>query len=120
MISGDGMLFSFDLAVQAFTSAPAMIWFALSGLFSFLSYMFWYRGNSMCGAALGMACNGTYSFWGPFWCWIVLGVLGGMDGWGLPPIAWIAAVLMAFGILVIAMNPMDLFVKKEAGWRETA
>ena len=67
----------------------------------------------MCGAALGMACNGTYSFWGPFCCWIVLGVIAGMDGWSLPLIAWIAAILMMFGILVISMNPMDLFRKKE-------
>lgn len=111
---------SFDLAVQAFTSGSAIIWFVFSGLFSFLSYMFWYRGNSMCGAALGMACNGTFSFWGPFWCWIVLGVIAGIGGWGLPPIAWFAAFLMAFGILVIAMNPLDLFKKKEVSLRETA
>ncbi len=104
---------SADLAVQAFTSGPAMIWFALSGLCAFVSFMTWYRGNSMCGTALGMACNATYSFWGPFFCWILLGVINGMEGWTIPPIGWIAAVLMTFGILVIAMNPLDLFRKKE-------
>lgn len=104
---------SANLATQAFTSAPAMVWFAISGLCAFMSYMTWYKGNSMCGAALGMACNGTYSFWGPFCCWIILGVVFGMDGWSIPVIAWIAAVLMAFGILVIAMNPLDLLRKKE-------
>lgn len=113
MIFGDGIKLSTNLVSQAFTSGPAMIWFALSGLCAFVSYMSWYNGNSMCGAALGMACNGTYSFWGPFCCWIILGVIGGMDGWALPPIVWISAVLMMFGILVIAMNPMDLFKKKE-------
>jgi drug/metabolite transporter (DMT)-like permease len=113
IIFGDGIKFSTDLVAQAFTSGPAMFWFALSGLCAFLSYMCWYNGNSMCGAALGMACNGTFSFWGPFCCWIVLGVIAGMDGWALPPIVWIAALLMMFGILVIAMNPMDLFKKKE-------
>ncbi|HAR84434.1 MAG TPA: hypothetical protein DCR69_01755 [Clostridium sp.] len=113
MIFGDGIKFSTNLVSQAFTSGPAMIWFALSGLCAFVSYMSWYNGNSMCGAALGMACNGTYSFWGPFCCWIILGVIGGMDGWALPPIVWISAVLMMFGILVIAMNPKDLFKKKE-------
>ena len=111
---------SVDLALQAFTSGSAMIWFAVAGLFAFISYMTWYRGNGMCGAALGMACNGTYSFWGPFSCWIILGVLAGMEGWGLPPIAWVAAVLMALGIFVIAMNPLDLFVKKEEKLHETA
>ncbi|MEY8000901.1 hypothetical protein AB8U03_11965 [Clostridium sp. Mt-5] len=113
MMAGSVKL-SANLVFQAFGSGSAMFWFALSGLCAFISYMNWYRGNSMCGAALGMACNGTYSFWGPFCCWIVLGVFGGMQGWSLPPIAWIAAVLMVFGILVISMNPMDLFKKKEA------
>ncbi|GAA0086503.1 membrane protein [Clostridium sp. CTA-7] len=112
MIFGDGVGFSANLVVEAFTSSSSMIWFALSGLCAFVSYMCWYNGNSMCGAALGMACNGTYSFWGPFCCWIVLGVFAGMDGWALPPVVWIGAVLMIFGILVIAMNPLDLFRKK--------
>jgi drug/metabolite transporter (DMT)-like permease len=103
---------STDLAFQAFSSGSAMIWFAISAFCAFVSYMTWYRGNSMCGAALGMACNGTYSFWGPFCCWIILGVFAGMKGWGLPPIAWVAAVLMMLGILIISMNPLDLFKRK--------
>jgi drug/metabolite transporter (DMT)-like permease len=111
MMSGD-LALSTDLAVQAFTSGPAMIWFAIAGFCAYISYMFWYRGNSMCGAALGMACNGTYSFWGPFCCWLVLGVIFGMEGWTLAPIAWVAAVMMVVGILIISMNPMDLFKKK--------
>lgn len=112
IIAGDLSL-SVDLAYQAFTSGPAMIWFAVSGFFAFVSFMTWYKGNSMCGAALGMACNGTYSFWGPFCCWLVLGVFAGMEGWNLPLIAWAAAVLMAVGIFVISMNPLDLFRKKK-------
>lgn len=119
MMAG-GMKVSTSLVVQAFASGPAMIWFAISGFCAFVSYMTWYRGNSMCGAALGMACNGTFSFWGPFCCWIILGVLAGMEGWALPPIVWIAALLMVFGILVIAMNPMDLFKKKEVSKYESA
>lgn len=105
---------SMNLVSQAFKSKPAMIWFIVSGFCAFISYKSWYEGNSMCGTALGMACNGAYSFWGPFFCWIILGVIGGMDGWSLPPIVWFGALLMAFGILVIAMNPLDLFRKKEA------
>lgn len=100
------------LAAQAFASGTSMMFFAVSGLFAFLSFGFWYRGNSMCGAALGMACNGTYSFWGPFFCWIILGVIGGIDGWSIPPVAWVAAVLMIAGILMIAMNPLELLQKK--------
>ncbi|MBK5241492.1 hypothetical protein [Clostridium sp.] len=119
-IMAGGMKISTSLTIQAFTSGPAMIWFVISGLCAFVSYMAWYRGNSMCGAALGMACNGTFSFWGPFCCWIILGVFAGMEGWALPPIVWIAALLMVFGILVIAMNPMDLFKKKGVSKYESA
>ncbi|MBR0597369.1 hypothetical protein [Sinanaerobacter chloroacetimidivorans] len=114
ILSGGGIGLATDLIGQAVSSGPAMIWFVVSGFFAVFAYSLWYKGNSMCGAALGMACNGAYSFWGPFFCWIVLGVVVGQDGWALPPIAWAAAIVMIIGILVIAMNPLDLFRKKEA------
>jgi len=103
-----------QLIGQAVTSGPALIWFIVSAFFAVFAYSLWYKGNSMCGAALGMACNGAYSFWGPFFCWLILGVFVGQDGWAIAPIAWAAAIVMAFGILVISMNPLDLFRKKEA------
>ena len=52
------------------------------------------------------------SFWGPFCCWLILGVLAKQDGWSMPPIAWAAAVVMVVGIFIIAMNPLDLLKKK--------
>ncbi len=112
MLSKDGVS-TVGLVTQAFTDGPSIMWFAVSGLCAYLSFMFWYKGNSMCGAALGMSCNGTFSFWGPFCCWIVLGIIFGLDGWSIPPIAWAAAVVMVIGIFIIALNPMDLFKKKE-------
>lgn len=113
-VLGNGMGESINLTLQALSN-PAMIWFVLSGLAAFLSFMMWYAGNSMCGAGLGTACNGTYSFFGPLFCWIVLGVIYGKEGWSLPLVAWIGAVIMILGILIIAMNPLDLIRnKKEA------
>lgn len=103
-----------SLIVQAVASSDAMIWFVVSGFFAVFAYSLWYKGNSMCGAALGMAANGAYSFWGPFFCWLILGVVVGQEGWALAPIAWAAAIVMAIGILIISMNPLDLFKKKEA------
>lgn len=103
---------SVNLIFQAFSSGEAMIWFALSGFFALYAFMLWYKGNGMCGAALGMACNGTYSFWGPFFCWVILGLIFGIDGWALAPIVWVSAVLMILGILIIAVNPLDLLKKK--------
>jgi drug/metabolite transporter (DMT)-like permease len=104
---------STNLIIQAFTSGPAMIWFTLSGLATFITFMTWYKGNSMCGAGLGTACNGTYSFFGPLFCYILLGVIFGMSGWALPSIVWIGAIVMVFGILVITINPLDLIKKKK-------
>lgn len=67
----------------------------------------------MCGTALGMACNGTYTFVAPLVTWIVVGLIMGIPGYALPPIAWIAALVMICGIVVIAVDPKELFGKKE-------
>jgi drug/metabolite transporter (DMT)-like permease len=112
-IMAGGINISTNLVLQAFTSGPAMIWFAISGFLSFVTFMTWYAGNSMCGAGLGTAANGTYSFFGPLFCLLLLGVYGGLDGWALPSIAWVGAVIMMFGILTISMNPMDLLKRKK-------
>ena len=63
----------------------------------------------MCGAALGMACNEAYSFWGPFFCWIVIGIAMKQPGWDVHPIVWLGII----GILLIALNPLDLIRAKE-------
>jgi len=100
---------------QAISSPVAMIFFVISGLCSAITFAFWYKGTSMIGAALSMACNGAYSFWVPFFCWLILGVLFGQEGFALLPIQWAAAVIMVIGIFLIAINPLDIFKKpKEA------
>ncbi|MCL1895448.1 MAG: hypothetical protein FWG03_02740 [Clostridiales bacterium] len=104
----------------AFSDGPAMLFFVISGFCALFAFSLWYKGNSMCGAALGMACNGAYSFWGPFFCWIVLGLFFKEDGWMLAPIVWVGAVVMFFGILLIAINPFAPFMKKKEGQDETA
>ncbi|AKA69147.1 hypothetical protein CSCA_2022 [Clostridium scatologenes] len=53
MIGGNVGL-SFHLIDQAFTNGIAMIWFAISGITFYLSFMSWYKGNSMTGVVLGM------------------------------------------------------------------
>lgn len=105
------------LAVAAFTD-PSLIIFILSGLFAMPAFSFWYKGNSMCGTALGMACNGMYAFWGPFFIWIIMGVLG-IGGLSecyppLTPIQWVGAVIMVGGIFLIAVNPANVFTSKRS------
>ena len=73
---------------KALADVDSMKWFVVAGFLCYFNFMCWYRGNAMCGAALGMACNGAYSFWGPFFCWLILGVVFGLDGWNMVPVAW--------------------------------
>ncbi|MDY2776782.1 MAG: hypothetical protein SOU51_00120 [Collinsella sp.] len=105
-----------DLLGAAFTS-PALGTFVISGLFAMPAFSFWYKGNSMCGTALGMACNGMYAFWGPFFIWIIMGVMGigGMSE-SYPPLSiaqWIGAIIMTAGIFLIAADPKTLLDKRK-------
>ena len=98
------------IALMDFESSK---WFIVAGFVAYLNFMLWYKGNGMCGTALGMACNGMFAFWGPLFCWLILGVWFGIEGWDMSPTAWGAALLMVFGIFVLSMNPMDLFRSKK-------
>ena len=104
---------AFVLTGQALGDMNAMPIFVISGFFTVYAFNLWYKGNSMCGTALGMAANGAFSFWAPFFSWIILGVILGWEGLALPPIAWFAAILMVVGIFIIAVNPLIVFKKKE-------
>lgn len=105
---------AFGMVKAALFDGPSEFWFIIAGFCTYLTYMLWYRGNSMCGAALGMACNGMFSFWGPFFCWIIIGLIHGKEGYALPALVWAGAVIMVIGIFVIALNPLDLFRKRSA------
>jgi len=104
---------AFYLTGQIITDMGSFPIFFISGFFALYAFSLWYKGNSMCGTALGMACNGAFAFWGPFFCWLILGIIVGQDGWALPPVVWVAAILMFIGILFIAVNPLKIFQKKE-------
>ncbi|WP_297229676.1 hypothetical protein [uncultured Desulfovibrio sp.] len=103
------------MAVTAFTDGGSVGWFVVAGFCAYFAFMLWYQGNAMCGAALGMACNGAFSFWGPFFIWLVLGVYYGMEGKNMPPIAWLASLIMIGGIFLIAVDPMTLFRRGRKG-----
>lgn len=103
--------------------ANPLLFFIISGTAAGVSWCFWYKGNSMCGAALGMACNGGFSFWVPFFSFLICGiylgwgyvdgVLDPASGYVLYPIQWAAAIVMVIGIFLIAVNPMDWVKKKK-------
>lgn len=110
-----------QLMATAFTS-PVIVIFMVSGFFAMPAFSFWYKGNSMCGAALGMACNGMYAFWGPFFIWVIMGLLnlGGLSA-SYPPLSaiqWVGALIMVFGIFCIASDPRTWFGRKRRAVRE--
>ena len=103
MIGGDGIGSGLVLVGHALADGPSIWMFIVAGIFASWSFKFWYKGASMCGAALGMGCNGTYAFWGPFWCFIVCGLIFGTDGYAIPWQGWVGALIMVIGIFVLAI-----------------
>ena len=70
-----------DMITTAVGDFESFRWFIVAGFFAYFGFSLWYKGNAMCGTALGMSCNGAFSFWGPFFCWLVLGLWFGIDGY---------------------------------------
>ena len=103
MIGGDGIGSGLALVGHALADGPSIWMFFIGGVFASWSFTFGYKGASMCGAALGMGCNGTYAFWGPFWCFIVCGLIFGTDGYAIPWQGWVGALIMVIGIFVLAI-----------------
>lgn len=113
LIGGDGIGSGLALVGQALVDAPSIWMFVIGGVFASFSFKFWYKGASMCGAALGMGCNGTYAFWGPFWCWIVIGLIFKNPAYTIPWQGWVGALIMVAGIVILAIS-QDRASKKEA------
>lgn len=104
LMGGDGIGTGLALVGKALVDAPSIWMFVIGGVFASFSFKFWYKGASMCGAALGMGCNGTYAFWGPFWCLIVCGLIFGVEGYAIPWQGWVGALVMVVGIVVLAIS----------------
>lgn len=114
-VGGEGIAL-YPQVLGAALADKAMIAFVVSGFFSMYAYSLWYKGNAMCGTALGMACNGMYSFWAPLFIWVVNGLLNlGGQAAAYPPLTWvqwIAAVVMALGIFIIATDPLEYLSRR--------
>ena len=104
IMGGDGIGSGWHVLGACLTDMPSYWMLFVAGVFSSWSSKFWYKGASMCGAALGMGCNGAYAFWGPFWCYIVLGLIFGWDGYAIPWQGWVGAVVMVIGIVILAIS----------------
>jgi len=110
LLDGEPGLYAFILSGAVFTWS-SMKFFIICSFFALFAFSLWYKGNNMCGAALGMAANSAYCFWGPLFCWVIVGIIFGEPGWELPLLVWAAAIIMFIGIVFIATNPFTLFSK---------
>lgn len=88
------------------TGSPVM-WLAISGLCAAVSFLTWYKANCMVGCAIGMSLNMTYVFWG-----VLLSIL--FLGSPVTPTIVIGSLIVFVGAVLVSVNPMDLFRKKEA------
>ena len=113
LMGGDGIGSGLALVGHALADGPSIWMFFIGGVFASWSFKFWYKGASMCGAALGMGCNGTYAFWGPLYCLVVCGFIFGGEGWNIAWPGWVGAIIMVIGIFVLAISQQKA-TEKEA------
>ena len=113
LMGGDGIGSGLALVGHALADGPSIWMFIVAGIFASWSFKFWYKGASMCGAALGMGCNGTYAFWGPMYCLVVCGLIFGGEGWNIAWPGWVGAITMVIGIFVLAISQQKA-TEKEA------
>ena len=113
LMGGDGIGSGLALVGHALADGPSIWMFFIGGVFASWSFKFWYKGASMCGAALGMGCNGTYAFWGPLYCLVVCGLIFGGDGWNIAWPGWVGAIIMVIGIFTLAISQQKA-TEKEA------
>ncbi|WP_125587885.1 DMT family transporter [Companilactobacillus jidongensis] len=89
-------------------SAPSpMLWLAIAGMSAAISFVSWYKANSMVGCAVGMSLNVTYAFWGVLFSVLFLGQ-------AFTPTIVIGSIVIVLGAIVVTMNPLDLFRKGDA------
>ena len=113
LMGGDGIGSGQALVGHALADGPSIWMFFIGGVFASWSFKFWYKGASMCGAALGMGCNGTYAFWGPLYCLVICGLIFGGEGWNIAWPGWVGAITMVIGIFVLAISQQKA-TEKEA------
>lgn len=99
-VSGLGVLFivlpllkSRGLIVLSFTYRDIIIYILLAAFFAGISFIFWYRANTVLGSAIGMSLNITYVFWGVF--------LSGIFGMSLSFNIILGSVIILVGTLIL-------------------
>lgn len=74
----------------------AMVMLIIAAGFAGMSFLQWYKGNSMCGVAKGAALNGTYPLWG-----ILFTMIATLD-WTITPLVAIGGFTIMVGAMIVS------------------
>jgi len=85
--------------------ASGMLMLAIAAGFAGLSFLQWYKGNSMCGVAKGAALNGTYPLWTILFTMIVT-----LDA-SITPMVAIGAAVIVIGATIVSLGDTKSEVK---------
>lgn len=102
----------FAVYFRVFMHLNAFIMIAIAALTGAVTFLSWYKSNSMCGVAKGMALNGTYALWGILFSFL-LGLAHLTNGVQLTVTLIIGAIVITIGAVLVAINPMEFIKKKE-------
>ena len=95
----------------AFTASAIPSWatgvLVLSALAGTASYLFYYKGIAVIGAARGMALNISYSAWAVVFGFVILGAVPG-------PVEIICCLVILGGTVLAACDWEELFGRKKA------
>lgn len=97
---------AFQLLFGTLAAITPVLWLILSGLSAAVSFLTWYKANTMVGTAIGMSLNVTYAFWGVLFSVIFLGQ-------ALTPTMVLGSIIIVIGAILVTMNPLDLLKKGE-------
>lgn len=100
------VLGGFGLFTAAVQVPTIMLIIGVAGLLTAISFLSWYKANSTCGCATGMALNITYVFWGIFFSVLLLGQ-------ELTVLMTVGSIILLLGALFVSVNPLDFFKKKK-------
>ncbi|MPQ43634.1 DMT family transporter [Clostridium tarantellae] len=92
---------------KAMVSPAPLVIIAVAALAAAVSFLTWYKANSMCGVAQGMALNSTYVLWGIIFSYF----LGQAE---MTTTLIVGAILVTLGAMLVAIDPREMFSKKEA------
>lgn len=97
----------FGVLGKVFASPATLLIIAIAALAAAVSFLTWYKCNSMSGVAQGMALNSTYVMWGIMFSYF----LGNVE---ITKTLIIGAILVLVGAILVAVDPREMFGKKGA------